>query len=832
MNRLLLLFFLSLISINAFSQFSVKGYVIDETGDPIKFAHIQAVQNQQLNTSANEVGEFEIQLPAGMHELRISAYNYSTITYDLEILSDTADVQFVLIHTLHSTKEVVVYSGEDPGVKKMREVIKRRPQHAAYLQNLTTNVYLKGNLKILDFPKFLMGQEVNDTMLNELGLDSNRQGIVYLLEQHTKYYYQYPDKTFNEVLSVRTSGDPQGLGFAQMPPIINIYENNIDILAGLSPRGIISPAHSNAFYYYTFKLEDSYFEGDKMISKIKVTPKRKFEPLFTGYVYVVEDDWTFHSLELTIDRSTGIDLLDTLKLIQTYSNFEGNNWIIQNQVIEPKLQLLGITIGGSFLTHYTHESINKGIDQKIFNTKIISVYDSTALDKDSLYWSENRKIPLTELEEKNFVKGDSLFKEIRLQDSIYNNKTHVSKDLLSITVYGFGIRKGDNHFKLNGLIDMIQFNNVEGLNLTLKPTYTTKISSSQSLQFGTKLRYGFASKTFYSSLFGNYKKTLKNNKENYYKIHVEGGNYINDITNLMPISEIYNTYTALSGRNYLSFYERTYANASWEHSLGNGFKYSISATHENRKPLENNTNYTWFQLSDKNIQENNPSELPVFTSHKAFRINVNLEYQPGWRYIQYPKELYTIKSSAPIFRLNYEKGIPSILGSEVDYDKLSAGMKASVNMKLLGRLDINAEGGGFLSKNKIGNPDFFHVNSNQIWLASSYLNSFQLANYYELSHNRTYGKIHAEWHLNGFISNKIPVIKKLNWHFVLANNTIFHSPTDYYTETSFGMENIGYNIYRFGRVDFVFGYNSMLQSKYSGIRIGFSGILNTMVSVQ
>src|SRR5690606_23308048 len=148
--------------------------------------------------------------------------NYKTEEFDVTITPEFDRLEFVLTHNLNTYNEVVILSGEDPGVRKMREVIKKRKQHADYLQSLVTDVYLKGNLKIVEFPKFIMGQPVTDTMLKEMGLDSSGQGIVYLLEQNTKYYYQAPDKTFNEVISVRTSGDPQGLGFAQMPAIINI----------------------------------------------------------------------------------------------------------------------------------------------------------------------------------------------------------------------------------------------------------------------------------------------------------------------------------------------------------------------------------------------------------------------------------------------------------------------------------------------------------------------------------------------------------------------------------------------------------------------------------
>src|SRR5690606_20589075 len=118
------------------------------------------------------------------------------------------------------------------------------------------------------------------------------------------------------VESVRESGNNNGLGFAQMPPIINIYENNITILNGLSRRGFISPASDNAFFYYQFNYMGSYNDGDYEVHKIKVTPKRKFEPLFTGYLYVVEGLWLFQAVELSVDKNSQIDILDTLILEQ------------------------------------------------------------------------------------------------------------------------------------------------------------------------------------------------------------------------------------------------------------------------------------------------------------------------------------------------------------------------------------------------------------------------------------------------------------------------------------------------------------------------------------
>ena len=83
------------------------------------------------------------------------------------------------------------------------------------------------------------------------------------------------------------------------------------------------------------------------------------------------------------------------------------------------------------------------------------------------------------------------------------------------------------------------------------------------------------------------------------------------------------------------------------------------------------------------------------------------------------------------------------------------------------------------------------------------MNAFQLLPYYKYSNTANfYTESHFEYHLNGFLSNKIPVFKKLNWFFVLGANTLnVNSQVNYY-ETFFSIE----NIFKLGRIDFVNGY--------------------------
>lgn len=823
-KNLLLIVGLLLLTLHSMAA-TVRGTLKDKNGKPIAFALLK-VEESNITATSNENGAYELELSEGDYVIVASYMNYVSTAEYIEVGTEDIKLDFTLIHQEYQLQEVVVTDKmEDLGVRIMRKVIQKRKEHEKQIQSLETEIYLKGSLKLMKTPTKVFGITIADSNKAEMGLDSAGQGIVYLLEQHTDYYYQAPNKTYNKIKSVRTSGDSRGLGFAQMPSIINIYENNIEILQGLNDRGFISPASTNALLYYNFKFEGGYEDKGVYINKIKVTPKRRFEPLFEGYVYVIDDKWIFSAVALTLTRESGIDILDTLTLQQTYRPYGNTDiWIIQNQAIIPYLNLMGFGIGGSFITNYNEQKLNETIDPSVFKSKYLSEYENDALDKSKEYWDSTRVIPLTTEEVKDFVKKDSMevvYKEKSLENA---NKTFYTFGLLPMILTGSGISKGEDRFRINPIIEMINFNSVEGLNLTVSPTFTKKLYNNQSITAKLSTRYGFSGKDWYNKGMVHYRKNDTNMQGKYWSATIEGGRYISDITNLEPMTEFYNTFSTLYGWNYLKFYESNFLNLNFKTNKSNGWNYQLNARYEDRSPLENTNDYTFEKANKSRLTPNNPPELPTFNPHQALVISGSINYQPGWKYIKYPKYVSPVPSGAPIFSLAYSKGIADILGSDVDFDKIQVGIRHSVRMKLLGVLDYNIIGGGFLNKTAVGNPDYNHIIGNQVILSSThYLNSYQIAPYYRYSNVAdVYLRAHAEWHLAGLLSNKVPLFKRLNWHFVAGTNTLFINQNDYYAEVFAGIENIGFNIMRFGRVDFVLGYQSGLAKPSFGFRIGIN----------
>jgi hypothetical protein len=87
--------------------------------------------------------------------------------------------------------------------------------------------------------------------------------------------------------------------------------------------------------------------------------------------------------------------------------------------------------------------------------------------------------------------------------------------------------------------------------------------------------------------------------------------------------------------------------------------------------------------------------------------------------------------------------------------------------------------------------------------------------YYKYSTNKNYVEACAEHHFNGFIFNKIPLVRKTKWKAVGGFRYFTTSFENSYFEVSAGIE----NIFSVLRIDFVAGYEAG-NSVRTGIVIG------------
>jgi hypothetical protein len=343
---------------------------------------------------------------------------------------------------------------------------------------------------------------------------------------------------------------------------------------------------------------------------------------------------------------------------------------------------------------------------------------------------------------------------------------------------------------------------------------TTSISR-RSFFLSPVIRYGFSNHHFYASGTATYNF----GKKYFNTISLAGGKKTFQFNNASPIRPHDNTFASLQWeKNYMKIYEAWFGRMTYSRTLDEGFNGFLSIQYQDRMPLENTTNYRWRDRKEIFYTPNFPTELTTtnLKRHQAFIATVGISWQPGNRYIELPGRKFSIGSKYPHFSFSYTRGIKNIFGSDIKYDKWHFGISDAVNLKLAGRFSYNLAIGGFLNRDSVNIPDYTHFNGNQLFRLAPFLNSFQLAPYYKYSNTESfYTTIHAEHHFNGFLTNKIPLFRRLNWHLLGGTNAFYVNKKNNYAEAFVGLE----NIFKAFRVDFIWGFEQG-RRPVTGVRIG------------
>ncbi len=811
----------------------LKGKVTDEKGGLLPYATV-FIEGTTIGTNANGNGDFELAIEPGLYKVVCQYVGYKQASFNLTVIgTETTQHTFILKSQNLEMKEVVIHvSSEDPAYPIIRKTIKRRKFHLEQVHSFQTSIYLKGLARSRKMPDKFMGQKVKD---DETVVDSIGKGILYLMEENADFYTQ-DNKEKTVIHSVHESGNNNGLGFSQLPPVVTFYDNNVNLL-GRQNRGFISPVSDNALLYYKYKLQGQFVENGHTIYKIKVTAKRAFEPCFNGTIYIVDEDWAIHSLNMTLAKKSGMDIFDTMVVSQLSLPLQKDTWVIKSQVEYVTVNLLGFDITANFVTVYNNQKINSPIPDSVFAGKVTSAYDKTANKKDSTYWTESRPIPLETDEKHDFVTKDSLFKKLKdpaRVDSVRRKQNKPKPFALLLGGYDYSGKDYKNTFKTNSLLlglgtdNIINYNIVEGFNIAPKVQWKHMVDTGVYLVGDIAARYGFSNTHFNSVARLYYIRRDRALLNNSWLYGIEGGKYVYQYNPDNPVLPWFNTYDALFLReNDLKLYERWDGSAFIRRNYGDGLSWIVKASYQERIPLQNTVYYSFFDATRNGFADNTPPHLlqtaTAWEKNDAALIYASVTYKPGITYTQYPDYKVANGSAWPRFTLTYDKGIPGILNSVSDFDKWRFTVTDELHLRLLGNIKYNFAVGGFLNTNYVSIPDLMHIYGNRgIGYVAPYLQSFQFAQYYDFSNKASlYGEAHVEYHLNGLLSNKIPLLRQARYYLLFGGNAFYINQGQYYTEAFVGIDNIGWKLLRILRIDFVQSWDSYMGHN-SGIRFGLN----------
>ena len=799
----LLLFTLSVILSYASYAQTISGTITDSKNEVLPFSSV-VVKGTTQGASANSKGFYSIQLQPGNYTLVCQYIGYKSEEKKITVeKGKNSEVNFQLEPQQYSLQDVTVNTnGEDPAYEIIRKTISKRTEHLKEIKKFTADVYLKGQMQLRDYPNRFFGQKIDF----EDG-DSSKRKMLFLSETIAKYSVEEPNKEKIEVISTKVSGRSNAFGFSS-PQIISFYNNTIQVGEDLNPRGFISPIASSALSFYRYKFEGTFYENGVEISRIKVIPRRKYEPLFQGYINIIENEWRIHSLRLNLVREQQMQFLDTLVVEQLYVP-TGNLWVIKNQVIYPSGKIFGFDFFGSFVQVYDRFNLNPVFAKKYFDNTIIKVYDS-ANKKTMAYWDSIRPLPLLKEEVLDYKKKDSLEqvrKDPKYMDSLDRKRNKISLAGILLGGQSISVQKKKVFINFDPLINTFNYNTVEGGVLHFSPTWSKRFdeTSRKSLQITPYFRYGFANKHFNTHVTARYNF----GKKYFNNISIAGGRRVFQYNNADPITARINTYTTLLyENNHLKMYEANFLRLNYSAGIGNGLTFAAGFQFQDRFGLNNLADpVSWKDIEGRSFTPNYPVDLAntVMPRNQSATFTAGLTWRPGGKYIELPDRKIGIGSDFPTFNFSITHAVKGLMGSDADFTKWRLAVSDDLDLKLGGKLSYRGSIGGFLSAKQVFIPDYTHFQGNQTVLANDPLSGFQLAPYYRYSNtSKFYATANVEYHLNGLLSNKIPGFRRLNWFFVTGANLLYTQKGKNYYETFFGVE----NILKFIRVDFVQGFEA------------------------
>jgi hypothetical protein len=780
----------------------LKGRITGEDGEPLSYASVY-VKGTTTGTTTNEKGNYSLNLKPGDYKIVYQYMGFEQQTRKVSLQADEVETLNITLTKRAYETDPVTVSGRDPAYRIIENAIDKREAYRQEVNAYECRLYTKATVS-------------TDSVADNTFVDSADlpQGYLYLSESVSKLQYRYPDDYKEAVLSSKVSGRDEAptLNFAFDNPV-SFYKELIELG---SRRPLVCPVADNALNYYDYRLINTYSDKGRRVHRIRVIPKRPNDPVFNGTIHITAESWRIHSLELSFSKANGLQTFDTFQVKQTYLPVNDSTWRLYNQNFRLKGSVVGIDLKARALAQFTEYKLDPDWANSPFDGPMVRIPDSTT-DQDSAYWEEIRPFALSEEEKQDYAVKDSL-QAVRSQPSYIDSVDSVRNQLsaLDLLLSGYDYRRRTKNFKFEVpsiVQSFLSFNTVEGLAPRLRFSFTRLMEDGPDWQLSPFVRYGFANDQLNGGLAIEHGPW-----------QLEGGRNVFQFQQQPPpISSSLNTsYTLFEGRNFAKFYQNAFLEASYSgDEWGNGWFPAFAVSLEERQPLTNSTSYSF--SSSESFTANTPAhphfqadggdDLQNFSQHQALTVQAGMRYKPGLDYMMIKGEKINTGTAYPTLRVDYRKAISGIAGMDADYDYVEAGLDGNADFKLLGKLTYRASAGQFLSEERVPFVDYRHFQGQEVIYQLQQIRDFQVLDYYEASTTDRFTEAHLQHNFSGFIWNKIPFARKLQWQVSTTGNLLYQADRTYW-EWGVGLTDlIGLAGSRFLGVHFFQGYR---ESRISG----------------
>ncbi|MES2559593.1 MAG: DUF5686 and carboxypeptidase regulatory-like domain-containing protein [Bacteroidota bacterium] len=859
-----------LLSAHTFAQQGVKGVVLDSKNKPVGFVTIYCKEVKKA-TNSNEDGAYELTLPPGEHQVYFQSVGYKTTVASVSVSDGYVVNNIVLPEQAYGLKDVNITSvGTNPAVWIMRKAIAAAPYYRRQVLMYTSKVYIKGSGKLDNIPFLFKGALKKDGIV---------EGKTLLLESVNEVAFTQPNTYKEKALSVKSSlpmdGMPQPMAMARgsmytagtegvvsplSPQAFSVYDFKLEGSFYEDGREVnkikVIPKRKGKDVYtgYMFIMEGLWClhstDLTSMSSAFKVRIITSFRPV-SGYDYV----WMPVTYDINVSggfmgfegsfrylASVGnykIKLNPNLdhKWVQLHTKDPGAMPVAKEETTaakpeKPKTkrqrdieELLAkeqlskmemIRLSNKMkLESEADQRNNLRVDEDSSSMEI----DSMANKRDSLFWKENRTVPLMESEVVSYKHSDSLaLKKDTLAKDTTRKKGFDVMGIIFGKRYLFNQKKNYLDWSGIGPDGEIFVNTVDGWGASVQWQLGNIRKDAKEWQFTNNIRVPFERSCVntFAKMEYNYAPLTKG------KVSVEGGTYIRDFNATGgPTPFVNNLMLIVDGRNLLKLYQQEYVKANHDKELTNGLLWHTELGWYHRYELTNISRYATREGNGK-ITTNEPVAGYHMPTHDATIITNTITYTPRQRYRIDNNRKYYVQGKLPTFLVSVTNGVPSVLNSTVDYGRMSLTVIERINIFHWLGVNTKISHGFFLYNNRTYFPDYNQFIGNRSpLLTGDPLYTFRQLDYYSSATTNGYTTLHAEFDFKRLVLKRLPLINMTGIREVIFYNGLHTQSQTPYQEIGYGLEALGGLL----RADVFAGYKGTSYNNW-GVRVilNFKGI--------
>ncbi|MBL7765036.1 MAG: carboxypeptidase-like regulatory domain-containing protein [Chitinophagaceae bacterium] len=725
-------------------QSILKGKVTNSRLEPLSYVTIQ-IKGLKIGTRTDDQGMYQFQLEEGEYELIFSLLGYQRQSIKFIHEKNGPPLNIILEESSNDLNEVrIVNFRKDRAEELIRNVIRQKDKIQEAGSSFSAQAYIRAtqeNETTLSKKKRI---KLSDSALKVLeektALNMNMSEVLLQVD------YTYPNKLKEKRLGVKNRGNSESLFYLTTTDGDFSLYNNLIRIPALSEIPMLSPISYSGLVAYKYKTISIKKKENYNIYTIHFSPGKLGNALVEGEVQIVDTSWSIIRSSYTFPKFH-MPEYDYFEVNQENEFVNEKAWMPVRQEFIYFSKAGKNKSTGRTVVIYDQYKIDTQFSRKYFNSE----KSATALEaykRDSNFWDEVRKEPLSEKELKFIQKSDSLYRATHSEsylDSLDRRNNRIT--LSRVFIWGLNQynRKKEQNWFFNPLLNIYRPLLPGGARLGYGASYSRIFPSKKSIMVMADINYGIRNK----DLMGDFRIVHIYNPFNQGYISINGGRKFDLIfygdawVNLLRRSNFYRK-DNLQIEHGLELLNGLVLRNSFEFAARNSIDYL-------------SFNYAADTFNSGYVYNTKPVS---FDPYNAFYGMIALEYTPFQSYIREPRQKIILGSNYPTAYVRYRKGIPGIFNSKIDFDYLEFGIRQKLKLGLAGISQYHIYSGEFLSQRDLRYIDYKFISRGNPIFFNNPLQSFQALDSTFPIFRRFY-EGHYLHRFNGSILNKIPLLKKL-----------------------------------------------------------------------